>query len=138
MLFNPKLEKIFSYFNFEFADSKNSVADGEFRARLVPGTELYETIYDSLIRRDKERSSTRLKDNGFYNLELIYDLTDFIKFGGLQVGGNFRQYNIGFHNGIMSNSPELNAEYGPLDPWEYAIFMQGTKWFFDERLKSFL
>ena len=48
-----------------------SIADGEFRARLVPGTELYETIYDSLIRRDKERSSTRLKDNGFYNLEII-------------------------------------------------------------------
>ena len=119
----------------EFADSKSSVADGEFRARLVPGTELYETIYDSLIRRDKKRSPTRLKDNGFYNLEIIYDLTDYVKFGGLQIGGNFRQYNIGFHNGIMSNSPELNAEYGPLDPWEYAIFMQGTKWLFDKRLK---
>ena len=35
----------------------------------------------------------------------------------------------------MSNSPELNAEHGPLDPWEYAIFMQATKWFFNERLK---
>ena len=32
------------------------------------------------------RSSTRLKDNGFYNLEIIYDLTDYVKFGGLQVG----------------------------------------------------
>ena len=119
----------------EFADSENSVTDGEFRARLVPGTELFKTVYDSLIRRDKMRSPTRLKDNGFYNLEIIYDLTDYVKFGGLQVGANFRQYNIGFHNGIMSNAPELNAEHGPLDPWEYAIFMQATKWFFDERLK---
>ena len=119
----------------DFADSENSVADGEFRARLVPGTELFKTVYDSLIRRDKMRSPTRLKDNGFYNLEIIYDLTDYVKFGGLQVGANFRHYNIGFHNGIMSNSPELNAEHGPLDPWEYAVFMQATKWFFDERLK---
>ena len=119
----------------DFADSENSVADGEFRARLVPGTEIYKTVYDSLIRRDKMRSPTRLKDNGFYNLEIIYDLTDYVKFGGLQVGANFRQYNIGFHNGIMSNSPELNAEHGPLDPWEYAVFMQATKWFFSERLK---
>ena len=119
----------------EFADSENSVADGEFRARLIPGTELFKTVYDSLIRRDKMRSPTRLKDNGFYNLEIIYDLTDYVKFGGLQVGANFRHYNIGFHNGIMSNSPELNAEHGPLDPWEYAVFMQATKWFFDERLK---
>ena len=37
----------------EFADSENSVTDGEFRARLVPGTELFKTVYDSLIRRDK-------------------------------------------------------------------------------------
>ena len=62
----------------EFADSENSVADGEFRARLVPGTELFKTVYDSLIRRDKMRSPTRLKDNGFYNLEIIYDLTDYV------------------------------------------------------------
>ena len=119
----------------DFADSENSVADGEFRARLVPGTEIFNTVYDSLIRRDKMRSPTRLNDNGFYNLEIIYDLTDYVKFGGLQVGANFRQYDIGFHNGIMSNSPELNAEHGPLDPWEYAVFIQATKWFFDERLK---
>ena len=70
------------------------MADGEFRARLVPGTELFKTVYDSLIRRDKMRSPTRLKDNGFYNLEIIYDLTDYVKFGGLQVGANFRQYNM--------------------------------------------
>ena len=119
----------------EFADSENSISEGNYYARLEPGTDLYNTVYDSLIRRDKERSPTRLKDNGFYNLEFIYDLTDFVKFGGFQIGGNFRQYNIGFHNGIMSNSPELNAQFGEMDPWEYALFIQGTKWFFNERLK---
>ena len=36
---------------------------------------------------------------------------------------------------VAIDSPELNAEHGPLKPWEYAIFAQGTKWFFDERLK---
>ena len=118
-----------------YADSENSITEGNFYARLQPGTPEYHTVYDSLIRRDKERSSTRLSDNGFYNLEFIYDLTSLVKFGGLQIGGNFRRYTIGFYNGIMSNSPELNEEYGPLDPWEYAIFMQGTKWLFDKRLK---
>ena len=120
----------------EFADSEESIdTSASYRARLMPGTEEFNTVYDSLIRRDKQRSPTRLSDNGFYNLEFIYDLTDRVKIGGFQIGGNFRQYEIGFHNGIMSNSPELNAEHGPLNPWEYAIFMQGTKWFFDERLK---
>ena len=120
----------------QWADSENSIeTTGTYYARLEPGTDLYNTVYDSLIRRDKLRSPTRLSDNGFYNLEFIYDLTDIVKFGGLQVGGNYRKYEIGFHNGIMSNSPEINKEHGPINPWEYALFIQGTKWFFNETLK---
>ena len=120
----------------DFADSEQSIdTNNTYRARLEPNTTEWHTVYDSLIRRDKQRSPTRLSDNGFYNVEFIYDLTDLVKYGGLQVGANFRQYEIGFHNGIMSNSPELNDEYGPINPWEYAVFIQGTKWLFNERLK---
>jgi hypothetical protein len=120
----------------DFADSEQSIdTNNTYRARLIPGTDMYNTIYDSLIRRDKQRSPTRLSDNGFYNVEFVYDLTELVKYGGLQVGGNFRKYEVGFDNGIMSNSPELSEVHGPIEPWEYAVFAQGTKWLFNERLK---
>ena len=35
----------------------------------------------------------------------------------------------------MSNTDEINKEYGELKPWEYALFIQSTKWFFDEKFK---
>ena len=136
--FNGEVEGVDSAnhnFAREYADSDNSTSEGTYYSRLVPGTESFNTVYDSLIRRDKKRFSSRLNDNGFYNLEFIYDLSNSVNFGGLQIGGNFRQYEIGFYNGIMSNSPELNEKYGPMKPWEYALFIQSTKWFFNEKLK---
>ena len=118
----------------DFADSENSISDGNYRARLQPGTDEFEKVVDSLNTINPNIASD-LSDNNFKNLEFIYDLTDFVKFGGLQVGGSFRQYELGFDNGSMSNTKEINKIHGELTPWEYAVFVQSTKWFFNERLK---
>ena len=118
----------------EFADSENSISDGEYHARLVPGTSEFKTQFN-LYTEQINNSPSSVSDNNFKNFEFIYDLTDYVKFGGLQVGGNFRSYRIGFYEGNMSNTDEINEEYGELKPWEYALFIQSTKWFFDEKFK---
>ena len=61
-------------------------------------------------------------------------MTDFVNFGGLQIGGSYRQYDF-FDSGNMSNTEEINKVHGELMPWEYAVFVQSTKWFFNERFK---
>jgi len=118
----------------EFADSDNSTMDGEYKARLEPGSSEFDAAYDSFIQ-DDPGATTSLSDNKLTNFEFIYDLTDFVKFGGVQVGGSFRQYDIGHYGGSMSNTPEINEEHGELRPWEYALFVQSTKWLFDKKLK---
>ena len=118
-----------------FADSDLSIGldTNNYHARVQPNTKLFDQLLDDYIELEKEEV-WREGINTFTNYEFIYDASDIIKYAGLQFGGNFRQYSLKAPR-LISNTEEIVNEHGDVEPWEYALFVQSSKWLMNEKLK---
>jgi len=100
------------------------------RTRPADGSQAFEdlmnTVRDRFFQRNPPGASF-LDDSRLYHGEFNYNFADKISFAEVQVGGNFRQYNL-FSSGTIFNegpSDGVNFERIPIN--EYGMYVQVAK-----------
>jgi len=118
-----------------YADSDATVGQdsSNYHARVEPNTSLFNELFEQYIISEQD-DIWREGSNSFTNFEFIYDATDIFKYAGLQFGGNFRQYSLKAHR-LISNTEDIVNQHGEIEPWEYALFAQSSKWLSNEKVK---
>lgn len=100
------------------------------RSRLETGSDAFRAALDSIITMsDLTKGAKFLDRSQVYHIEGQYDFSDFFEFIELQVGGNYRMYQL-ISDGTLFN----DASNGITIP-EFGIYTQGGIRFFEERLK---
>lgn len=98
--------------------------------RLIPGTAAFQNAFNQVIANPDVLSGSKLVDNSrIYHSDANYNLKDIIKFGEIQVGGSYRQYQLNSHGRIYTDAN------GPIYYNEYGVYTQLQKKFMDDRLK---
>jgi outer membrane receptor protein involved in Fe transport len=104
-----------------------SVAD---TGRLIPGTAGFQNAFNQVISNPDVLSGSKLVDNSkIYHADANYNFKDIIKFGEIQVGGSYRQYQLNSHGRIYTDAN------GPINYNEYGVYTQLQKKFMEDRLK---
>jgi len=117
-----------------FADSHESIdTENTYYERLKPGTSDFKSQMNDFINQQIDDFSGQ---NKFTNIEFIYDFTESMKYFGLQAGGSYRKYFLGRQgSNPISNQEEIVNQFGEITPVEFALFLQTSKRFLDEKLK---
>jgi len=98
--------------------------------RLLPGTPGFQSAFNKVIADPDVLTGSKLVDNSrIYHSDANYNFKDLIKFGEIQVGGSYRQYQLDSHGRIYTD------DSGPIYYNEYGVYTQLQKKFMDERLK---
>jgi outer membrane receptor protein involved in Fe transport len=98
--------------------------------RLIPGTAAFQNAFNQVIANPDVLSGSKLLDNSrIYHSDANYNLKDIIKFGEIQVGGSYRQYQLNSHGRIYTDAN------GPIYYNEYGVYTQLQKKFMEDRLK---
>lgn len=98
--------------------------------RLVPGTPAFQGAFNQVISDPSVLTGSKLVDNSkVYHSDANYNFKDIIKFGEIQVGGSFRQYQLNSHGRIYTDGN------GPIYYNEYGVYGQLQKKFLDDRFK---
>lgn len=97
--------------------------------RLLPGSENYNAEKDRLIHVQGMSGAGILSQSKYYHAEGQYDFSNQIKFVDVQVGGNFRLYDM-FTNGTLYD--DLNKD---VKIREGGAFVQVSKRFLNDKLK---
>lgn len=97
--------------------------------RFVPGTPDFETEKSRLIGVQGLNGAGILSNSKFYHAEAQYDFSNEIKVVDLQVGGNFRYFDM-FTNGTLFNDLD-----NPVTIMEGGAYLQVSKRFLENRLK---
>ena len=108
----------------DFARSKADVG------RLIPGTAAFQNAFNTVIADPSSLTGSKLVDNSkIYHSDANYNFKDLIKFGEVQVGGSYREYQLNSNGRIYTdaNSPITYNEYG--------FYTQLQKKFMEDRLK---
>ncbi|MBA4316844.1 MAG: hypothetical protein C0412_00435 [Flavobacterium sp.] len=104
-----------------------SVAD---TGRLIPGTAGFQNAFNQVISNPDVLSGSKLVDNSkIYHADANYNFKDIIKFGEIQVGGSYRQYQLNSHGRIYTDAN------GPINYNEYGVYTQLQKKFMEDKLK---
>lgn len=114
-------------------DSANHTAARAFadRNRLIPGTDEFETAFDSIVGiTDLTRGSRFLDRSQMYHFEGQYDFTNYLDNMELQVGGNYRMFRL-ISDGTLFNDQEGT----PITNGEFGAYARGSLYFLDENLK---
>ena len=98
--------------------------------RLLPGTPGFQSAFNTVISDPDVLTGSKLVDNSrIYHSDANYNFKDLIKFGEIQVGGSYRQYQLDSHGRIYTD------DSGPIYYNEYGVYAQLQKKFMDDRLK---
>ncbi len=104
-----------------------SVAD---TGRLLPGTPGFLNAFNQVIADPDVLTGSKLVDNSrIYHSDANYNFKDIIKYGEIQVGGSYRQYQLNSYGRIYTD------DNGPINYNEYGVYAQLQKKYFDDRLK---
>ena len=98
--------------------------------RLLPGTSGFQSAFNTVISDPDVLTGSKLVDNSrIYHSDANYNFKDVIKFGEIQVGGSYRQYQLDSHGRIYTD------DSGPIYYNEYGVYTQLQKKFMEDRLK---
>ncbi|MBA4276766.1 TonB-dependent receptor [Flavobacterium sp.] len=98
--------------------------------RLIPGTPGFQNAFNQVIANPDVLSGSKLVDNSkIYHSDANYNFKDLIKFGEIQVGGSYRQYQLNSHGRIYTD------DNGPINYNEYGVYTQLQKKFMEDRFK---
>ena len=98
--------------------------------RLLPGTPEFQTEFNKVIADPDVLTGSKLVDNSrIYHSDANYNLKDIIKYGEIQVGGSYRQYQLDSQGRIYTD------DNGPIYYNEYGVYTQLQKKFMEDRLK---
>jgi outer membrane receptor protein involved in Fe transport len=98
--------------------------------RLIPGTAAFNNAFNQVIADPNVLTGSKLVDNSrIYHSDANYNFKDLIKFGEIQVGGSYRQYQLNSHGRIYTDAK------GPIYYNEYGIYAQLQKKFMEDRFK---
>ena len=98
--------------------------------RLLPGTPEFQNAFNQVIADPNVLTGSKLVDNSrIYHSDANYNFKDLIKFGEIQVGGSFRQYELNSFGRIYTDAN------GPIYYNEYGFYTQLQKKFMEDRLK---
>jgi iron complex outermembrane recepter protein len=126
----------FADYKKEFDGSKDalkarSAADAGFPAR---GTAAYTTLLEKYRGLDIVKGGGAFKDaSNLYHIEGLFNFKNQIKFIDLQVGANYRQYNLASEATLFADTQE--GRNGSIPIPEYGAFVQASKSLFDDHLK---
>ena len=111
-------------------DAAREYAD---RDRLVPGTQQYEVMFDSISTlADPARGSMIVDKSRMYHVEGLYDFTNMIKVVNFMVGGNYRSYQLNSEGNLFNDAD------GAITITEFGGFAQLSKSILDDRLQFLL
>jgi len=98
--------------------------------RLIPGTPEFKKAFNEVIADPNILTGSKLVDNSrIYHSDANYNFKDLIKFGEIQVGGSYRQYQLNSFGRIYTDANSL------IDYDEYGVYTQLQKKFMEDRLK---
>jgi outer membrane receptor protein involved in Fe transport len=99
--------------------------------RFLPGSPEFESALATVSADPNLTTGSRFQDQSkLYHSDVNYNLKDIIKFGEIQVGGSFRQYELNSNGTIFTDFD------GPIRYDEYGVYGQFQKKLLkDERLK---
>ncbi len=98
--------------------------------RLLPGTPGFQSAFNKVITDPDVLTGSKLVDNSrIYHADANYNFKDLIKFGEIQVGGSYREYQLDSHGRIYTD------DSGPIYYNEYGVYTQLQKKFMEDRLK---
>ena len=98
--------------------------------RYLPGTPEFQKAFNEVIADPNILTGSKLVDNSrIYHSDANYNFKDIIKFGEIQVGGSYRQYELNSNGRIYTDANS------PIEYNEYGIYAQLQKKFFENRLK---
>lgn len=98
--------------------------------RLLPGTLEFQNAFNAVIADPSSLTGSKLVDNSrIYHSDVNYNFKDLIKFGEIQVGGSYRDYQLNSHGRIYTDANSI-IKYN-----EYGVYMQLQKKFMEDRFK---
>ena len=101
--------------------ASRNVADA---GRFLPGTPEFKKAFNEVIADPDVLTGSKLVDNSrIYHSDVNYNLKDIIKYGEIQVGGSYRQYQLNSHGRIYTD------DNGPINYNEYGVYAQVQKKF---------
>ena len=108
-------------------DAARAAAD---QGRFEPGTpEFKEALKKVKATKDFATGAGFTSKSGFYNAEAMYNFSKQIHFVDLQVGGNYRYYNVNTEGTIYSDATEK------INVTEFGIYTQATRDVVKNKLK---
>ena len=98
--------------------------------RFLPGTPEFINAFNKVIADPDILTGSKLVDNSrIYHSDANYNFRDIIKFGEIQVGGSYRNYDLNSHGRIYTDA------LSPISYDEFGIYAQFQDKFLDDRLK---
>jgi iron complex outermembrane recepter protein len=97
--------------------------------RILPGSTAFDTEKERLIKTTGLSGSGVVSNSTLYQFDAQYDLSSVVKFVGLQVGANYRYYDM------STNGTLFDDVNNPVTIGEYGAFAQASKLFLEEKIK---
>ncbi|MBP6460735.1 MAG: TonB-dependent receptor, partial [Crocinitomicaceae bacterium] len=98
--------------------------------RFLPGTPQFQNAFNTVIADPDILTGSKLVDNSrIYHSDVNYNFKDIIKFGEIQVGGSYRDYQLNSHGRIYTDANSL-IKYN-----EKGAYVQLQKKFMEDRFK---
>lgn len=97
--------------------------------RLLPGNPGFDAQKDRLIHTTGLSGAGIISNSTLYHIDAQYDFSSLLKVFNLQVGGNYRYYDM------STNGTLFDDVNNPVTIGEYGVFAQASKWLFADRLK---
>ena len=98
--------------------------------RLMPGTAAFQSAFNTVIADPSSLTGSKLVDNSkIYHSDANYNFKDLVKFGEIQVGGSYRNYQLDSHGRIYTDANSL------INYDEYGAYAQLQKKFMEDRFK---
>lgn len=100
------------------------------RTRPADGSQAFEDLMNTVRNRYFQRTppgASFLDDSRLYHAEFNYNFADKISFAEVQVGGNFRQYNLFSSGTIFNEAPTDGVNFERIPINEYGMYVQIAK-----------